>query len=146
MFLFNIDGNEIPKIGEYVNYRPELWKLYPRLPRSVPSGIISFADLESVYANTSSTSQYSVPYSADSSGTAKPVLAIRKVEEYKIFTSKRPRRVLTKTGNRCEKTDKEAIEKIFGKWSAECEALRNNLNAAAAKKAVQEQSVDLSKY
>ena len=41
--------------------------------------------------------------------------------------------------NYCNKT-KEATKKVLGKRSAECEALRDNLEAAAARKAEQEQS------
>ena len=44
----------------------------------------------------------------------------------------------------CDKA-KEATREALGKLSAECEALRDNLNAAAARNAEQEQSIDLLK-
>ena len=37
---------------------------------------------------------------------------------------------------------KEATKAVLGKWSAQCEALRDNLKAAAAKNAAQEQSIE----
>ena len=46
--------------------------------------------------------------------------------------------------NHCNKT-KEATKDVLGKWIAECEALRNNLKAAAAKNADQEQSIEVLK-
>ena len=44
----------------------------------------------------------------------------------------------------CQKA-KEATREALGKLSAECEALRDNLKAAAARNAEQEQSIDLLK-
>ena len=44
----------------------------------------------------------------------------------------------------CDKA-KEAIREALGKLSAECEALRDNLKAAAARNAEQEQSIDFFK-
>ena len=46
--------------------------------------------------------------------------------------------------NHCNKT-KEATKDVLGKWIAECEALPNNLKAAAARKADQEQSIEVLK-
>ena len=44
--------------------------------------------------------------------------------------------------NSCNKT-KEATNEVFGKWSAECKALRDNLKAAAARNDKQEQSIEV---
>ena len=45
----------------------------------------------------------------------------------------------------CNRT-KETTKKVLGKWSAECEALRDNLKAAAAaRSAEKEQSIEVSK-
>ena len=66
-------------------------------PGSVPSGILSVTDLEGVYTRVSGTRQYSVPSSADWSGTAKPVRVVREIEEYTLFTPKRSCRASTKT-------------------------------------------------
>ena len=44
----------------------------------------------------------------------------------------------------CDKA-KEATREALGKLSAQCEALRDNLKAAAARNAEQEQSIDLLK-
>ena len=49
-----------------------------------------------------------------------------------------------KLDKHCDKA-KEATRKALGKLSAECEALRDNLKAAAARNAEQEQSIDLLK-
>ena len=46
--------------------------------------------------------------------------------------------------NYCNKT-KEAKKEVLGKCSAVCEALRDNLKAAAARKAKQEQSIEVLK-
>ena len=51
-------------------------------PGRVPSGILSVVNSEGVYTRASGTRQYSVPSSADWSGTAKPVRAVRGIEEY----------------------------------------------------------------
>ena len=49
-----------------------------------------------------------------------------------------------KLDKHCDKA-KEATRKALGKLSAECDALRDNLKAAAARNAEQEQSIDLIK-
>ena len=49
-----------------------------------------------------------------------------------------------KLDKHCDKA-KEATREALGKLSAECEALRDNLNAPAARNAEQEQSIDLLK-
>ena len=49
-----------------------------------------------------------------------------------------------KLDKHCNKA-KEAKREALGKLSAKCEALRDNLKAAAARKAEQEQSIDLLK-
>ena len=49
-----------------------------------------------------------------------------------------------KLDKHCDKA-KEATREALGKLSAECEALRDNLKAAAARNAGQEQSIDLLK-
>ena len=46
--------------------------------------------------------------------------------------------------NHCD-TAKEATKETLGKWSAAFEALRDNLKAAAARNADQDQSIDLLK-
>ena len=43
------------------------------------------------------------------------------------------------------KKAKEATKEVLGKWSAECEALRDNIEAAAARNAKQELSIELLK-
>ena len=47
--------------------------------------------------------------------------------------------------NHCNKT-KEAAKVVFGKWSAGCAGLRDNLKAAAARNAEQEQSIEVLKH
>ena len=49
-----------------------------------------------------------------------------------------------KLDKHCDKA-KEATKEALGKLSAECEALRDNLKAAAARNAKQEHSIDLLK-
>ena len=49
-------------------------------------------------------------------------------------------KIRQKIDNHCDKA-KRATKEALGKWSGECEALRHNLNAAAAKTAEQEQSI-----
>ena len=49
-----------------------------------------------------------------------------------------------KLDKHCDKA-KEATREALGKLSAKCEALRDNLKAAAARNAEQEQSIDLLK-
>ena len=44
--------------------------------------------------------------------------------------------------NHCNRT-KEATKEVLGEWSAKCEALRDNLKAAAAGNAVQAQSIEV---
>ena len=70
--------------------------------------------------------------------------AVREIEEYKLFTPKGPCRASTKLDNHCDKA-REATGEALGKLSSECKALRDNLKAAAAGNAEQEQSIDLLK-
>ena len=46
--------------------------------------------------------------------------------------------------NYCNKT-REATKEVLGKWSAECEALRDNLKAASTRTAEQELSIEVLK-
>ena len=46
--------------------------------------------------------------------------------------------------NYCNKT-KEATKEVVGKWRAKCEALRDNLKAAAARNAEQDKSIEIFK-
>ena len=63
---------------------------------------------------------------------------------YKLFTSKKLVEVQQKLDNHCDK-GKEATKEVLGKWSDELEALRDNLKAAAARTAEQEQSIEVLK-
>ena len=63
---------------------------------------------------------------------------------YKLFTSKKLVEVQQKLDNHCDKA-KEATKEVLGKWSDEREALRDNLKAAAARIAEQEQSIQVLK-
>ena len=71
--------------------------------------------------------------------------AVREVEEYNLFTPKGSCRASTKTKQTLRQSQREATREALGKLSAECEALRDNLKAAAARNAEQEQSIDLIK-
>ena len=105
-------------------------------PGSVPSRILSVTDSEDVYTRTSGTRQYSVPSSADWSGTAKPVRAVREIEEYKLFTPKGSCRASTKTRQTLRQSQR-GNKRSIGKTE------RQLLNSA--RNAEQEQSIDLLK-
>ena len=70
--------------------------------------------------------------------------AVREIEEYKLFTPKRSCRASTNLDKHSDKA-KEATREALGKQSAECESLKDNLKAAAATNAEQDQSIDLLK-
>ena len=70
--------------------------------------------------------------------------AVREVEEYILFTPRGSCRASTKTRQTLRQSPRGNREAL-GKLSAECEALRDNLKAAAARNAEQEQSIDLLK-
>ena len=66
---------------------------------------------------------------------------VKEIEEYKLFTPKGSCELRQKL-DKLRDTAKEATREALGKLSAECEALRDNLKAAAARIAEQEQSID----
>ena len=65
--------------------------------------------------------------------------AVTEVEEHKLFIPKRSRRASTKT-NHCDKA-KKGNKKVLGEWSAEFEALRDNLKTAADRTDENDQSI-----
>ena len=72
--------------------------------------------------------------------------AVTRIEEEdnepRVSSSSRTRTLTL--DNPCNKT-KEATKEVLGKWSAECEALRYNLKAAAARNAEQEPTIEVLK-
>ena len=70
--------------------------------------------------------------------------AVREIEEYKLFTPEESGLASTKTRQTLRQSQR-VNKRSIGKLSAECEALRDNLKAAAARYAEQEQSIDLLK-
>ena len=134
-----------PQIGEYVYYMPELWKFISEISTGVYR-------VESCLSRTRnlSTIELLAPANILSRVLQTEVelqnqcAQLEKLKGTNSLLQKDLVELRQKLDKNCDKA-KEATREALGKLSAECEALRDNLKAAAARNAEQEQSIDLLK-
>ena len=144
-FLLNIAGSETPQIGEYVYYMPELWKVTSEISPAVYR-------VECCLSRTRKVSTLELLATANIRSQAlqtevelqNQCAQLEKLKSTNFLLQKDLVELRQKLDKHCDKA-KEATREAFGKLSADCEALRYNLKAAAAKNAEQEQSIDLLK-
>ena len=145
MFLLNIAGSENPQIGEYVYYMQELWKVISEISPGVYR-------VESYLSRTCKVSTLELLAHANIWSRAlqtevelqNQCAQLEKLKSTNSLLQKDLVERRQKLDKPCEKAQ-EATREVLGKLSAECEALRDNLKAAAAINAKQEQSIDLLK-
>ena len=138
----NIAGSEIPRIGEYLYYMPELKKVFSEISTGVYR-------VESCLSRTRkvSTLELLAPANIWSRALQTEVelqnqcAKLEKLKSTNSSLQKDPIELRQKLDKHCDKA-KEATREALGKLSAECEALRDNLKAVVAE---QELSIDLLK-
>ena len=141
----NIAGSETSQIGEYVYYMPEFWKVISEISQGVYR-------VESCLSRTQKVSTLELLAPANIWSRAlqtevEPQNQCAQLEKLKSTNSLLQKDLVElrqKLDKHCDKA-KEATREALGKLSAECEAPRDNLKAAAARNAEQEQSIDLLK-
>ena len=144
-FLLNIAGIENPQIGEYVYYMPQLWKFISEISPGVYR-------VESCLSRTRKVSTLELLAPANIRPRAlqtevelqNQCAQLEKLKSTNSLLQKDLVELRQKLDKHCDKAE-EATREALAKLSAECEALRDNLKAAAARNADQEQSIDLLK-
>ena len=144
-FLSNIAGNEIPKIGGYVYYIPELWKIISE----ISPGLYR---VESCLSRTwkITTLEHRAPANIRSHALHTEVqlqnqcMQLEKLKSTNSSLTKGLVELRQELDNYCNKT-KKATEEDLVKWNAKCEALQDNLKTTAARNAEQEQPIEVLK-